>query len=189
MGFLNISRDGNIEQFVWNRAASDRGLEGVGVTVRHTPLALLGRSVTEAAREGVSRSLDRPRKYSGGIPEDSGTKKDIVLTWMGDPIFPDRETLHDDPQQLMRQIIADDQVVVAKRTLAGEAAAAVVKRKRGRPKKIATQGAVVKRTRGRPKEITTEGLVVKRPRGRPSGSKNKKTLAVEAQLAALRKAP
>ncbi|KAF2259001.1 hypothetical protein CC78DRAFT_449711, partial [Lojkania enalia] len=36
MGFVKVSREGTVEQFVWNKAAGERGLEGVGVTVRHT---------------------------------------------------------------------------------------------------------------------------------------------------------
>ncbi|KAK8187954.1 uncharacterized protein BKA78DRAFT_230324, partial [Phyllosticta capitalensis] len=35
MGFLKIDHDGRIEQFLWNRSAQARGLEGLGVTIRY----------------------------------------------------------------------------------------------------------------------------------------------------------
>lgn len=35
MGFLNVTADGTIKQFIWNQSAQDRGLEGMGVAVKH----------------------------------------------------------------------------------------------------------------------------------------------------------
>lgn len=35
MGFVNVTTQGMIRQFIWNAAAVDRGLEGVSVTVRY----------------------------------------------------------------------------------------------------------------------------------------------------------
>ena len=39
MGFLTIDTDGSIRQFLWNHGATQRGLEGMGVTLRHLPKA------------------------------------------------------------------------------------------------------------------------------------------------------
>jgi len=39
MGFLTIDIDGSIRQFLWNHGATRRGLEGIGVTLRHSPRA------------------------------------------------------------------------------------------------------------------------------------------------------
>ncbi|KAG9195611.1 hypothetical protein G6011_00732 [Alternaria panax] len=143
MGFVLISRQGLIEQFVWNRVASERGLEGVGVTLRHTPRALLGESGEE---------VDEDEKVSKKIRakfRNAGTRKDIQLTWMGSPIFPDRDSLDEETLKLIRQITPGE-----------DEAPPVVE--------------VVKRPRGRPKGTTTEVMakrivekVAPRPVGRP----------------------
>ena len=39
MGFLTVDTDGSIRQFLWNHGAAQRGLEGIGVTLRHSPKA------------------------------------------------------------------------------------------------------------------------------------------------------
>ncbi|KAF2199425.1 hypothetical protein GQ43DRAFT_353031, partial [Delitschia confertaspora ATCC 74209] len=64
MAFLKVSRTGVVEQFIWNRSASERGLEG----------------------------------------DTTGTKKDVQLTWMGQPIFPDRSELDDETLKLGEEI-------------------------------------------------------------------------------------
>jgi hypothetical protein len=99
LGFVMISHDGCIQQFVWNRAAAERGLEGVGVTLRHTPRVLLPESIDKGADVKVSKTAQKLAKF-----KNTGTKKDIQLTWMGTPIFPDRETLDEDTLKLMKAI-------------------------------------------------------------------------------------
>lgn len=95
LGFLGITRDGTIEQFFWNRAASERGLEGVGVTVRHTPTVLLpGPEDWEKKGPLGKRENDRGlRSRVANKFRGTGTKKDIQLTWLGSPI---NSTLPDD---------------------------------------------------------------------------------------------
>jgi hypothetical protein len=61
MGFAMVSRHGLIQQFVWNKAASDRGLEGVGVSLRHTPRALLAESELVGEEDSPRR---KKRPYS-----------------------------------------------------------------------------------------------------------------------------
>jgi hypothetical protein len=178
MGFVLISREGLIEQFVWNRAASEKGLQGVGVTVRHTPRALL---VEPGELEGDAKdSKKRQAKF-----KNTGTQKDIQLTWMGSPIFPDRDNLDQETLKLIRQISPSNEEAPA------PAVAEVQKKPRGRPKGP-TEVIVAKPTApkpvGRRVKIWTERApsprggriprLVKEPRGghvngRPLGSKTK----------------
>ena len=37
MGFLNVTPDGSVQQFLWNHSATEKGLEGMGVALRHAP--------------------------------------------------------------------------------------------------------------------------------------------------------
>lgn len=94
MGFVMMSKQGLIQQFVWNKAASERGLEGVGVTVRHTPRVLLPESELQDGEEGTPSP--KKSKYA-----NAGTQKDIQLTWMGSPIFPERDTLDQETLDLI----------------------------------------------------------------------------------------
>lgn len=104
MGFVMMSRQGLIQQFVWNRAASDRGLQGVGVTVRHTPRALLPKSEIHDDEETL------PRKKHTSKVVDGGTQKDIQLTWMGSPIFPERTTLDQETLSLIGLVTPDSAI-------------------------------------------------------------------------------
>ncbi|KAJ4335619.1 hypothetical protein N0V87_006013 [Didymella glomerata] len=99
MGFAMVSRHGLIQQFVWNKAASDRGLEGVGVSLRHTPRALLAESELVEEEEESPRRKKRPSKFAS-----TGTRKDVQLTWMGSPIFPERDTLDRKTLEMIRMI-------------------------------------------------------------------------------------
>ncbi|KAF2122393.1 hypothetical protein BDV96DRAFT_466969, partial [Lophiotrema nucula] len=100
MAYVKISRSGTIEQFLWNRAATERGLEGVGVTVRHTPRILLSEEELVQGEEGNGWKVEgRGRKKKKKVIE--GTRKDIQLTWMGSPVFPDREGLDGETMRLM----------------------------------------------------------------------------------------
>ena len=104
LGFVMMNRHRLIQQFVWNRAASERGLEGVGVTVRHTPRALLPASELleeEGDHDGTSKS--KPKKASAKFA-NSGTQKDIQLTWMGSPIYPDRDIPDQDTLDLIHLV-------------------------------------------------------------------------------------
>lgn len=92
LGYVKITRDGTVEQCFWNRAANERGLEGVGVVVRHTPRVLLP-APEEWDTDDVSvKKHDREiaRKF-----RDTGTHQDIQITWLGSPIKPDLETVDD----------------------------------------------------------------------------------------------
>ncbi|KNG46818.1 DNA binding protein [Stemphylium lycopersici] len=196
MGFVLVSKEGLIQQFVWNRAATERGLEGVGVTVRHTPRALLSDAEHEADEEECPKKKKTAAKF-----KNAGTRRDIQLTWMGSPIFPERKKLDLETINLMHHISPKDDkdpaVVGVERntrvrslpskpnSIVGTAETTVPKRARGRPKatkaEVAAAAAEPRRTRGRPKiikaetvaEPTTEAVPTKRRAGRPVGSKSK----------------
>jgi hypothetical protein len=199
-----ISKEGSIQQLVWNRAASERGLEGVGVTLRHTPRAHL--ADTEVQDEGsakVSKAAMRFRK--------SGTQKDIQLTWMGTPIFPDRDDLDPETLKLVRvdlpstrdPVPDQDEEASAKfkngryRTayaepdpLGGVVAATPQPRGPGRPRKLIPVQKLVKGIKPRallalvnvenPRIGRSEGSKIKPRLGRPKGSKNKPKIVVDA---------
>jgi len=177
LGFVLISREGLVQQFIWNRAASEQGLEGVGVTVRHTPRILLSTAEHETEPDASQVSKRSLAKF-----KNTGTRRDIQLTWMGSPIFPMRKDLEKETLDLMRYVTIDQAPV----------AVPVEKRRPGRPKgsknKSVTEAAkvVAPRPRGRPKGTTKVyadkmpkprgGLVPLSPKnysGRPKGSKNK----------------
>ncbi|RYP65872.1 hypothetical protein DL771_008101 [Monosporascus sp. 5C6A] len=61
MGYVSCSRDGRLEQMIWNRRAEEEGLEGLGVGVRY-------------------------RETEGGPPEQQ-----LILTWRGRPYVPDEQ--------------------------------------------------------------------------------------------------
>ncbi|KAF2713262.1 hypothetical protein K504DRAFT_449986 [Pleomassaria siparia CBS 279.74] len=101
MGFLKVSQVGQIEQFVWNRAAGERGLEGVGVQLRYTPRALLRPIGSDAQGiEGEEWKIGTFRKLRNHF-SDSGTETDVQLTWMGQPIFPIRKDLAPETMELV----------------------------------------------------------------------------------------
>lgn len=167
MGFLNISRTGTIEQFVWNRAATQKGLEGVGVSIRHTPkVLLLPNLVVEQGKYGSDWKVAKTRRWSRSYP-DTGTVKDIQLTWMGEPIFPARDALVAETLPLADEPSAAGTMVATENTVAGAIRSRPTK---AEPRKTSTLG----------KAKGAEILPVKRPRGRPPGSKNKVTVALEA---------
>ncbi|KAF2742089.1 hypothetical protein M011DRAFT_481969 [Sporormia fimetaria CBS 119925] len=101
LGFLDIEKDGTIGQLIWNRAAADRGLQGLGVTLRHTPLSIPTSSLSipksaleplEQGAEGTDWAFRKARLRNTRF-KAAGTKTDIQLTWMGEPIFPDQHGL------------------------------------------------------------------------------------------------
>ncbi|RYF38105.1 MAG: DUF2034 domain-containing protein, partial [Cytophagaceae bacterium] len=103
MGFVMMSKHGLIQQFVWNKAASGQGLEGVGVSMRHTPRALLIESELLEAEGDLLQHKKRASKFA-----NTGTQKDIQLTWMGSPIFPERTSLDQDTLDMIRTIEAGE---------------------------------------------------------------------------------
>ncbi|KAJ4988413.1 hypothetical protein SVAN01_06030 [Stagonosporopsis vannaccii] len=191
MGFVLVSSQGLVQQFVWNRAASDRGLQGVGVTVRHTPRALLAESKILEEGEDRSERKKRPSKFA-----NAGTQKDIQLTWMGSPIFPERTTLDQHTLGLMRRIEAEAPIEF-------DESPERPRRGPGRPRKeVDTTVTPVKSMVGRkptrhlapaprggqiavpraprlpvPRPTAPQPLAPKRGRGRPKGSKSKNTSA------------
>lgn len=197
MGFVMMSRQGLVQQFVWNRAASDRGLQGVGVTVRHTPRILLSESEREPEEEGQSKK--RKTNFA-----NAGTQKDIQLTWMGSPIFPERHTLDQDTLALINLVEPEE-------TFAPVSPRAKPRRGPGRPKKVdqaqlaalwknALKGTGIGRRptvhlapspRGgqiaKPRKTAVVARPVrpknaeKRKVGRPKGSKNKPKIDIEAE--------
>lgn len=56
MAFISCSKDGRVEQMLWNRRAEEQGLEGVGVAVQHK-----------------------------GVEADEVNAEELVLTWQGLP--------------------------------------------------------------------------------------------------------
>ncbi|KAJ8117495.1 hypothetical protein OPT61_g1312 [Boeremia exigua] len=167
MGFVLITRQGLVQQFVWNRAASERGLQGVGVTVRHTPRALLPSSEILEEEQESSKRKKRPSKFA-----NAGTQKDIQLTWMGSPIFPERTALD---QETLDLIHMAEPVEEVEPTTTPKAS----RRGPGRPKKDpeAVLSPLLGRRPTRHLAPAPRGGQIAVPRGRPKGFKNKsKTL-------------
>ncbi|EDU48074.1 conserved hypothetical protein [Pyrenophora tritici-repentis Pt-1C-BFP] len=170
LGFVLISRDGLIQQFAWNRAASEKGLEGVGVTVRHTPRALLPEEEQQQEDDESGKPKKRLAKF-----KNAGTVKDIQLTWMGSPIFPEREHLDQKTIELMRCIGPD--------SYGDPFVPGVQVPRRGRQAQLVEEKKNVPRPRGRPRTLYTEKVpsprggqiarVQKDHRGRPKGRKNR----------------
>jgi hypothetical protein len=156
MGFVKISRTGNIEQFVWNKAAAERGLEGVGVQLRYTPRALsrpFGSDFQGVEGEkwtaGVTRPITQKPKVS-----DSGAETDVQLTWMGLPIFPILEDLAPVTKELMAVVAPE--------------------RRRPQAKKEAKEVKKVKKVKkAKPRVVRPKETNDAKPRiGRPKGSKD-----------------
>lgn len=181
MGYVLVSREGTVEQFVWNPVASEKGLEGVGVTVRHTPRSLLSEVELKQKEEG-----DPPMKSTKRLAKfrNTGTKKDIQLTWMGSPIFADRENLDQATVKLMSVVSACENM--GKSTARSKKSAVLDRRsavvhvpgQRGRPKgsrTLPSSKAPVPRGGQIPKQRS--GKV--ETRGRPKGSKNKPKIPVD----------
>lgn len=184
MGFILISREGSVQQFVWNRAAAGRGLEGVGVTVRYTPRVLSDVVEEEEEEEEEAENNATPAKKKKPMDKfkNTGTLRDIQLTWMGSPIFPGRANLDQETLKLMQYVAPDDSC----RPLKYKYKTAKERIKSGRPRVLnrapSPRGGVVGGKPGRPKGSTTikpEPTEIKK-RGRPKGSKNKPKPAIDA---------
>jgi len=157
----------------------ERGLEGVGVTVRYVG----GRTEAEGALAGEDkdgRGEDRKGKEGKGLAgkkkraakeKEGGVRKDIQLTWMGRPIFPDREELDEKTVKLIEEIAGGEEVLSIK-----------PKTKRG-PKPGSKKNTEEPKKRGRPpgsrnkKPTATKEKAKTTPKvSRPKGSKNKKVV-------------
>ncbi|KAH9871077.1 hypothetical protein J1614_006651 [Plenodomus biglobosus] len=201
MGFVLVSREGLVQQFVWNRAASEKGLEGVGVTVRHTPRALL--DPVDIVQETATEDAPKKTKKRDEKFKNTGTQKDIQLTWMGSPIFPDRHHLDPETVNLMRYIVPTDDdpsplkdmrcTIKAGRSrykpaaLAPKPRGGEVGRPKGRPRtKEKYEGPP--RPRGRPKKIVdTVALPAKPKKAKPKPKVQ--TQDVDALIAAPKRRP
>lgn len=110
--------------------------------------------VVQAIRKNTGKAkekgLDGKEKRVAKEKED-GVRKDIQLTWMGRPIFPDREELDEKTVELVEEIAGGEEVLSIK-----------PKTERG-----SNQGSK-KNTKEEPKK-----------RGRPPGSRNKKPIATK----------
>ena len=70
LGFLMLEPDGGVRQFLWNRVASELGLDGVGVRLRY-------------CRDAVVK--DGEEKGGGdGHGHGQGVRGEVVLTWRGE---------------------------------------------------------------------------------------------------------
>ncbi|KAF2849742.1 hypothetical protein T440DRAFT_124983 [Plenodomus tracheiphilus IPT5] len=195
MGFVLVSREGLVEQFVWNRAAAERGLEGVGVTVRHTPRALLNLvDVVENTKNSEApkeKTKKRDEKF-----KNTGTHKDIQLTWMGSPIFPDRQVLDPETVNLMRYIVPSDDAASDPSENRDLRVVSKGGRWKYRPMALAPKprGGVVGGKRGRPfkkgkSESSEESEMPPRPQGRPRKVTDETAAGVEEMMVKTKRKP
>ena len=136
---------GRVLQFIWNEMAQQRGLEGLGVTMRYsTP------SASPATPPGPTTPPFPSKPPSPTLPPPPGagasTEREIVLTWNGRAIGP---LPGDDPAGAPTPV--DWPAADLARGLAGAAPAAAeaagdagaetqqVKKKRGRPRKTTAE--------------------------------------------------
>lgn len=161
LGFLKVSRTGTVEQLIWNHTARERALEGVGVTIRHSPRAL----PSEAAGwelEGKTKSR-RGGKQAYEMFDDIGMKKEIQLTWMGTPIYLE---IHISAQEMLEL-----ESIPIREPGAGVKSA---RRKATTKAKGGTVSKAKKATKASAEKPTAKSSLKRGP-GRPPGSKNKKT--------------
>ena len=70
LGVLQVTREGEVKQFLWNAVAAQAGLEGLGVALRYA-----------SKRGGMLQAV-------GDDEEGESTASSIGLTWMGKPWLP-----------------------------------------------------------------------------------------------------
>ncbi|KAI4924153.1 hypothetical protein J4E85_008313 [Alternaria conjuncta] len=78
---------------------------GLLVTTKKATTGVM-KAIANNPEEGLEEDA-RVSKKSQDKFKTSGTMKDIQLTWMGSPIFPDRDNLDQETLKLMRQIPAN----------------------------------------------------------------------------------
>ncbi|KAF2467355.1 uncharacterized protein BDR25DRAFT_234784 [Lindgomyces ingoldianus] len=126
-----------------------------------------------------NRKNGKKRRRNAGQYKDAGARKDIQLTWMGEPIFPDREGLDEETMRLGDEITREDDVVEVKKIGKTKSKVKAIKKSVGKKTVLKKATELPANTRkGRSpgslskKTLTTAAEVPSR-RGRPKGSKNK----------------
>lgn len=71
IGVMQVDREGMPRQFLWNAVAGDRGLAGLGVTVKYS---------------GGEKAASRTCNVSSGAEGSKESEASIALTWMGRPM-------------------------------------------------------------------------------------------------------
>ena len=105
LGFLKVSTDFErtddittsstatvVEQFIWNHAASEKWLTGLGVTVKYSDSNPVQRAATRSSSSSSSFSLQSRKEEEEEEEEEdvlmtedkSSLRRDIVLTWKGE---------------------------------------------------------------------------------------------------------
>lgn len=179
VAFLRISRTGVITQFLWNRAAAEKGLEGLGVTPRYTvlppeqcPPEKIWNRHEVRPRDAKGRWIKDPtalNRVMKGQPRKVIT--DIQLTWLGTPISANKDEVSLETARL----ISENEAFALPPTIAIE-----TKRKRGRPlgskNKPKDPSEKLPQKRGRPRKQPITASVkpkTKRLGGRTKGSSEK----------------
>jgi len=73
LGVLQVTRDGEVKQFLWNAVAAQAGLEGLGVALRYA-----------SKRGGLLEASESDE-------QEEGAASSIGLTWLGKPWLPSAE--------------------------------------------------------------------------------------------------
>ncbi len=172
LAYMKVSKECTIEQMGWNRAATERGLEGVGVNARYTPMVSM-EAVESVQGDAVMTGGKRWRKTTGMIRVAKAVK-DIQLTFLGTPIITQIDALPSETAKLV------DVMLHATRGLSRTSAS---RKSPIRPIDKADIDAPGRKKRGRPpKALKLDGATVvpieKRAWGRPLGSKSKKTTPI-----------
>lgn len=183
LAYLQIDKGGIITQFLWNRAATDRGLEGVGVTPRYTVLP----PETDGMKPEVLPKDADDQLTTGPLAKRSKRRPsrtviaDIQLTWMGTPIVPDsaqiarettrrlaaiQKTFEKDPQKPKRPI---GRPRGTSKKLKSDLPKIDTRPLRAKSKPTAVLAEVPKRGRGRPPKVKAAvvAAVPRRGPGRP----------------------
>jgi hypothetical protein len=208
LGYIKVSKGGIIEQYVYNSKAEERGLQGVGVTVRYTPLVTENNN-ERGEDEDLPEIINGKRRRKKRKAEKyifAGVKKDIQLTWQGDPMFPELESMVEETIKL-QDMISHDLTALPQKSMGkssgrplGAKTGAMTKPKTTRSttkKPTATKRAPTKKvvkkktTTSTPLTKAKSNPTVKKPttsvrkdspppkpRGRPKGSKNKVKVAI-----------
>jgi hypothetical protein len=91
MGFLQVTNEGKILQLVWNHEATQRGLEGLGVTARFKPAKEGGRLEEEIALtwKGLSLSSTQEQEATTVLEQKSQTAE-VLSNATGDTVVKKR---------------------------------------------------------------------------------------------------
>ncbi|KAI0098233.1 hypothetical protein GGR51DRAFT_538780 [Nemania sp. FL0031] len=75
LGYVSCSREGELEQVLWNRRAEEEGLEGMGVTARHGETQRL--ILTWRGRPYMLPASTSPGKESGDVEPQQESQPDV----------------------------------------------------------------------------------------------------------------